>query len=158
MPRRTCPRHGAEHPCTCAMGNLYRFVEPVVLFLLQKKGRSYGYELAAELGEYALTDASIEAAALYKTLRQLEQNGCVSSEWDVTGKGPAKRVYCLTPHGEEHLVEWITVLDHVALSMTRFVRAAGKQARDESPCGPPVSLRSGKRSAKTAEPAIALSR
>ena len=158
MQHRTCPRHGAEHPCTCAMGNLYRFVEPVVLFLLKKKGRSYGYELAAELREHALTDASIEAAALYKTLRQLEQNDCVTSEWDVTGKGPAKRVYCLTARGEEHLAEWITVLDHVARSMTRFVRAAGKQARDESPCGPPVSLRSGKRSAKTAEPALALSR
>jgi len=65
------------------MGNLYRFVEPVLLFLLKKKGRSYGYELAAELREHALTDASIEAAALYKTLRQLEQNDCVTSEWDV---------------------------------------------------------------------------
>ena len=151
MPRRTCPRHGAEHPCTCAMGNLYRFVEPVLLFLLQKKGRSYGYELAAELREHALTDASIEAAALYKTLRQLEQNGCVTSEWDVTGNGPAKRVYCLTPHGEEHLVEWITVLDHVARSMTRFVRAAGKQSRDEPPHVSPNPLRrSGKRIAKTA--------
>jgi len=159
MPHRICPRHGADHPCTCAMGNLYRFVEPVLLFLLKKKGRSYGYELAAELREHALTDASIEAAALYKTLRQLEQNDCVTSEWDVTGKGPAKRVYCLTPRGEEHLAEWITVLDHVARSMTRFVRAAGKQARDESPCEPPVSLRrSGKRSAKTAELALALSR
>jgi len=101
------------------MGNLYRFVEPVVLFLLKKKGRSYGYELAAELREHALTDASIEAAALYKTLRQLEQNDCVTSEWDVTGKGPAKRVYCLTSRGEEHLAEWTTVLDHVARSMTR---------------------------------------
>jgi len=44
---------------------------------------------------------------------------------DITGNGPAKRVYCLTLHGEEHLVEWITVLDHVARSMTRFVRRAG---------------------------------
>ena len=118
------------------MGNLYRFVEPVLLFLLKKKGRSYGYELAAELREHALTDASIEAAALYKTLRQLEQNDCVTSEWDVTGRGPAKRVYCLTPCGEEHLAEWIAVLDHVARSMTRFVRTAGKQARDESHATP----------------------
>jgi poly-beta-hydroxybutyrate-responsive repressor len=138
------------------MGNLYRFIEPFLLFLLKKKGRSYGYELAAELREHALTDASIEAAALYKTLRQLEQNDCVTSEWDVTGKGPAKRVYCLTPYGEEHLVEWITVLDHVARSMTRFVRTAGKQARDESQHEPAASLRRpGKRSAKSAEPALA---
>ena len=151
MPRRTCPRHGTENPCTCAMGNLYRFVEPVLLFLLQKKGRSYGYELAAELPEHALTDASIEAAALYKTLRQLEQNGCVTSEWDVTGNGPAKRVYRLTPHGEEHLAEWITVLDHLARSMTRFVRRAGKQSGDESQPTPATPLRqTGKRTAKTA--------
>lgn len=151
MPRRTCPRHGADHPCTCAMGNLYRFVEPVLLFLLKKKGRSHGYELAAELREHALTDASIEAAALYKTLRQLELNDCVTSEWDVTGKGPAKRVYCLTPHGEEHLAEWITVLDHMARSMTRFVRTAGKQTRDESRDERPTPLprRLGKRSVKT---------
>jgi DNA-binding PadR family transcriptional regulator len=107
------------------MGNLYRFVEPVVLFLLRKKGRSYGYELAAELREHALTDASIEAAALYKTLRQLEQNGCVVSEWDVTGKGPAKRVYCLTPRGEEHLAEWTEVLGHMARSMTRWSQSFG---------------------------------
>lgn len=135
--RRICPRHGGEHPCTCAMGNLYRFVEPVLLYLLKKKGRSYGYELAVELREHALTDASIEAAALYKTLRQLEQNDCVTSEWDVTGVGPARRVYRLTPHGEEHLAEWIIVLDHMARSMTRFVRTAGKQARD-SKDGPPA--------------------
>jgi len=152
MPRRTCPRHGAEHPCTCAMGNLYRFVEPVLLFLLKKKGRSYGYELAVELQEYALTDASIEAAALYKTLRQLEENDCVTSEWDVTGRGPAKRVYRLTPHGEEHLAEWITVLDNLARSMTRFVRIAGKEILDESiKPAPTVLRRAGKGAVKTAE-------
>jgi DNA-binding PadR family transcriptional regulator len=110
-----------------------------VLFLLKKKGRSYGYELAAELREHALTDASIEAAALYKTLRQLEQNDCVTSEWDVTGSGPAKRVYCLTPRGQEHLAEWIAVVDHVARSMTRFVRTAGKQERAAKTAGPALA-------------------
>src|SRR4051794_30680340 len=95
MPRRVCPRHGKEHPCTCAMGNLYRFVEPVLLFLLKKKGRSYGYELATELHEHALTDAEIEIAALYRTLRTLEENDCVVSEWDVEGSGPARRLYRL---------------------------------------------------------------
>jgi len=32
------------------MGNLYRFVDPVALFLLKRKGRSYEYELANDLG------------------------------------------------------------------------------------------------------------
>lgn len=126
MPRRACPRHGAAHPCTCAMGNLYRFVEPVLLFLLSKKGRAYGYELAGEVREYALTDAEIEVAALYRTLRQLEQNDCVVSEWDVAGSGPARRTYTLTPRGHEHLGEWVAVLDHMSKSMSRFVGSARK--------------------------------
>ena len=124
MPHKNCPRHGNRHPCSCAMGNLYRFVEPVLLFLLKEKGRSYGYELASALREYALTDAEIEVAALYRTLRQLEGNRCVTSEWDVDHGGPARRVYRLTPRGEEHLDEWVTVLDHMSKSMARLVRAA----------------------------------
>ena len=103
------------------MGNLYRFVEPVVLFLLKQKGRSYGYELSGELAAHALTDAEIEAAALYRTLRQLESNGFVRSEWDSGHNGPARRLYMLTELGESHLTEWITVLDHMSKSMARFV-------------------------------------
>jgi poly-beta-hydroxybutyrate-responsive repressor len=103
------------------MGNLYRFVEPVVLLLLKKKGRSYGYDLSGEFQEYALTDAEIERGALYRTLRQLETNGNVVSEWDVEESGPARRVYKLTAKGERHLNEWATVLEHVSKSMARFV-------------------------------------
>lgn len=105
------------------MGNVYRFVEPVVLLLLKKKGRSYGYELAGDLQEYALTDAEIERAALYRTLRQLEQNGNVASEWETNGAGPARRVYRLTAEGERHLEEWAVVLGHLSKSMARFVRS-----------------------------------
>ena len=127
MPNRTCPRHGKQHPCTCAMGNLYRFVEPVLLFLLQRKGRAHGYELANELRKHALTDAEIEVSALYRTLRQLERNDCVTSEWDVEGSGPARRLYELTSRGKKHLEEWIIVLAHMSESMGRFVREACSQ-------------------------------
>jgi len=104
------------------MGNLYRFVEPVVLLLLKKKGRSYGYDLSGDLDDYALTDAEIERAALYRTLRQLENNGNVKSEWQVENGGPARRIYRLTAKGEKHLQEWAVVLDHVSKSMARFVK------------------------------------
>lgn len=122
VPRRMCERHGKDQPCTCAMGNLYRFVEPVVLLLLKKKGHSYGYDLSGDLQKHALTDAEIERAALYRTLRQLELNGNVASEWETDGSGPARRVYKLTAAGEVHLEEWATVLDHVSKSMARFVK------------------------------------
>ena len=112
MPQRICQRPDRKHPCTCAMGNLYRFVEPVVLLLLKKKHRSYGYDLSADLQECTLTDAEIERGALYRTLRRLEANGNVRSEWETDRAGPARRVYKLTAKGERHLNEWAAVLEH----------------------------------------------
>lgn len=106
------------------MGNLYRFVEPVVLLLLKKKGQSYGYDLAGDLREHALTDAEIERAALYRTLRQLEMNGNVASEWYTDQNGPARRVYKLTAEGERHLEEWAAVLENMSKSMAGFVQKA----------------------------------
>lgn len=130
MTHRACFRHPKDYPCTCAMGNLYRFVEPVLLFLLKRKGHSYGYELSGELAEYALTDAEVEAASLYRTLRQLEKNGFVRSEWDSGHSGPARRLYILTELGERHLEEWLTVLDHMSKSMERFVSHARRECSD----------------------------
>ncbi len=106
------------------MGNLYRFVEPVVLLLLKDRGSSYGYELFTSVQKNALTDAKLERGTLYRTLRQLEKNGNVTSEWATEEAGPARRVYRLTPQGERHLEEWAEVLDHVSKSMARFVAAA----------------------------------
>lgn len=102
------------------MGNLYRFVEPVVLHLLKTTGRIHGYELAKALQQHALTDSFIEPGALYRTLRRLEDNGRVTSIWDVSGAGPARRLYELTADGEEHLAEWAAVLRKLGASLTRF--------------------------------------
>ncbi len=104
------------------MGNVYRFVEPVLLLMLKEKGHSYGYDLSGDIADYAFADAEIERAALYRTLRRLEKNGYVRSGWDVAEPGPARRVYSLTREGEIHLREWAQVLEKVAGSMSRFVR------------------------------------
>jgi len=124
MPRGFCARHGRGHPCTCAMGNVYRFIEPVLLLMLKEKGHSYGYDLSESLKDHALTDAQIERAALYRTLRTLEQNGYVKSTWDVEGGGPARRVYSLTRSGHVHLREWAQVMDRLSNSMKAFVKKA----------------------------------
>jgi len=124
MPRKICVHHAKDYPCSCGMGNLYRFVEPVVLHLLQMKVRSCGYDLCSELKDHALTDAEIDKAALYRTLRQLEANGKVKSAWEEGQNGPARRVYRITKDGERHLEEWAMVLEHLSKSMSRFVRDA----------------------------------
>lgn len=121
MPRGICHRHGPDRPCSCGLGNLYRFVEPVTLYLLKVRGRTHGYELAGALNDNALTDSRIEPGALYRTLRRLEESGLVVSTWDVSGGGPARRMYDLTATGEEHLSEWLVVLERMTWSLSRFV-------------------------------------
>ncbi len=130
MPRGLCRRHGADRPCTCAMGNLYRFVEPVVLFLLAHNGPAYGYELGVEFRKHAITDAEVDRSALYRTLQQLESAGHVTSEWDTSGGGPARHTYRITDSGRQHLREWKEVLENLAVSMQNFV--AGVRALDAS--------------------------
>lgn len=103
------------------MGNLYRFVEPVALLLLKTKGKTHGYDLVGALNEYALSDSIVEPGALYRTLRRLEENGYVVSSWDVSGAGPARRIYELTSDGEVHLQEWGEALDRLSQSLGRFV-------------------------------------
>jgi len=108
------------------MGNLYRFVEPLILYYIKIKGSIHGYDLIEALNEHALTDSVIEPGALYRNLRRLEENGCVESNWDTTGAGPARRFYKLTLKGEEHLKEWVAVLSNLANSMRNFVEEAKK--------------------------------
>ena len=124
MPHPSCQRHGPQQPCTCAMGNLYRFVEQVVLYLLQRDGPSHGYELATGLRQQAVTDAVVERAALYRALKQLEQQNYVQSQWDTSHAGPARHVYAITQSGEQHLADWVMVLDRLAETMQGFANEA----------------------------------
>ena len=114
-------RHSGGEPCTCAMGSIYRFVEPVLLYLLHQGRASYGYELHQVISEHALTSSPIDPAAVYRTLRALEENGNVVSEWDTACRGPARRKYSLTPAGEKHLREWADTLSQLSTSLTHFV-------------------------------------
>ncbi|MBM3496681.1 MAG: PadR family transcriptional regulator [Armatimonadetes bacterium] len=103
------------------MGNLYRFIEPVALHLLLEKGSAHGYDLATALQDHQLTDSDVDRGALYRTLRALEQMGHVTSAWDVSGVGPARRVYKLTPTGIAHLREWIEVLTRMRDALNEFL-------------------------------------
>lgn len=130
MPKFFCPRHAGSPPCSCSMGNLYRYIEPVVLLVLKEEQKSYGYDLAEKLTNFALTDARIERASLYRTLRVLEENGHVTSTWDVEGSGPARRVYALTKKGHRHLQEWAQLLGRMGQAMIAFSERAHAGGKD----------------------------
>lgn len=124
--RRQHRDQSGGRPCSCEMGNLYRFCEPIVLLTLAKLGSAHGYQIAAEAEPLAVTHAGLDGAVIYRTLRRLESNKCVTSTWDTGGGGPARRLYSLTPHGREHLAEWVEVMEGIASSVGGLVKAGRK--------------------------------
>lgn len=131
MPRgERCRHRGAADASNCGMHHLYRFIEPLILYYLTQKGSSYGYDLIDTLNRHSLTDSTIEAGALYRNLRRLEENGHVESAWDVSGSGPARRLYHLTPKGVEHLEEWALLIERLADSMKHFATDSHKLLAD----------------------------
>ena len=81
-----------------------RMLEPALLLLLHY-GPAHGYTLLEQLGEFGLGD--LNSSAVYRTLRDMEEKGWVTSTWDEEqAQGPPRRVYHLTALGDEVLVLW----------------------------------------------------
>jgi poly-beta-hydroxybutyrate-responsive repressor len=69
-----------------------------------RQWNAYGYQLVQELGKAGLP--GFDSTTVYRTLRQLERAGLVSSFWDTSESGPARRRYSLTKAGETFLDLW----------------------------------------------------
>ena len=80
------------------------------LLAFLKNWNAYGYQLSQRLAEAGMPD--FDSGTVYRTLRQLEKTGMVSSFWDTSESGPARRMYSLTQAGELFLSGWIETLQN----------------------------------------------
>ncbi|WCN36996.1 poly-beta-hydroxybutyrate-responsive repressor [Aneurinibacillus uraniidurans] len=91
----------------------------VPFLLLSLRGWNvHGYELIQQLIKFGFP--SIDQGNVYRTLRQLEKENMVKSEWDTSTGGPAKRIYSLTDAGEQYLNTWASSLEQYQLMLDRF--------------------------------------
>ncbi|MDH7602899.1 MAG: helix-turn-helix transcriptional regulator [Armatimonadota bacterium] len=104
------------------MGKLSRLIEPVVLLAIRNNPDIHGYQLLQEIENLAMTDSEVEPGAVYRTLRQLEAAGMVTSRWDTTANGPARRCYRLTDEGLQHLDDWAALIEKRRSEMERFLK------------------------------------
>jgi len=96
--------------CSCSGKTLDRLLRPVVLAMLARAG-THGYDLVQQLGRLALfADSPPDTSGIYKTLKSMEKEGLVSSDWDLGDHGPAKRRYALTEDGRTCLKRWAETL------------------------------------------------
>ena len=117
-----CPpkdeKRGVEIACKCET-RVQRFLQPCLLLLLKVKP-SYGYELVENLHQFGF-DELPDPATTYKNLRIMEQEGWVASQWDTGGPGPARRIYKVTPEGEDLIQSWTVAIRRTQESLNTFL-------------------------------------
>ena len=105
----------------CPGGKTERFIQPCLLLALRKQP-SYGYELLEKIIEFGFLDGPADPGMVYRHLRKLEEEGFVSSAWDTSGTGPARRYYRLTTEGEELLRDWVPFMERNLKSLEKFLQ------------------------------------
>ena len=101
------------------------------LLAFLRNWNAYGYQLVQELAKAGLP--AFDSATVYRTLRQLERAGLVSSFWDTSTSGPARRMYSLTKAGEAVLSLWVDVLSHYQSVLQRVLRPYEKRDPEVAP-------------------------
>ncbi len=91
-----------------------------ILLLMLRQWSSYGYELMEKMSTFGLV--AMNPGTFYRTLRQMEKDGMVSSSWDTSEGGPARRMYSITDAGEAYLNYWAESLNQYQRMMDTFFR------------------------------------
>lgn len=113
-------------------GKRDRYMQPSILMGLYLKP-SYGYELIQNIQKFGFVEGHAPPGMIYRHLRQMEEEGLVSSEWETEGAGPAKRIYKLTQDGKEMLAVWIDYMERQVLNLNELIRQYREARGEEAP-------------------------
>lgn len=80
------------------------------MLVLLAEGRAHGYAVISELEEMGIAGGPVDVGQVYRTLRELEETGHVTSSWSSEPVGPQRRDYELTEAGYAALDEWAAVM------------------------------------------------
>lgn len=82
-------------------------------------GQTHGYAIVGALTEIGISTGPADVGQVYRTLRDLEQAGHISSTW-ATGSGAARRDYRITELGSAALDDWAAVMKERARLIAEF--------------------------------------
>ena len=128
-------RHGRRRGGGRRQGRVMSFIQPCLLLMLHR-GKAHGYNLLSGLEEFGFVGGQLDPSLVYRALRDMEDSGLVTSEWDADSLGPQRRVYCITQVGESNLVEWISDLRRTRQEIETLI-AAYEQVEQHNKGGDP---------------------
>jgi PadR family transcriptional regulator, regulatory protein PadR len=116
-----------EHGSCCVSGiGPMRGLIKAWLLLRLSDGPAHGYQLLEYLNRSDVMGHA-DAGLLYRTLRQFEHEGDVTSMWSTEGTGPARRVYEVTERGRAHLGECAQHVEVARERLGRFLEACAER-------------------------------
>lgn len=110
-------------------GRRGRWLEPFLLVLIGTD-EAYGGALIARLNGLCLAPNGVDVGMAYRTLRELEGEGLMTSQW-VADNGAPRRAYRLTRAGRQALDEWISVMRERGRLVEEFLDQADRLPRAE---------------------------
>jgi PadR family transcriptional regulator len=98
-----------------------RFLQPCLLLLIAESP-GHGYDLLDRLAAFGFER---DPGGLYRTLRAMEREGLVESEWQLADAGPGRRTYIVTVAGLEHLKSAASALEDTVQILRLFLTRYG---------------------------------
>lgn len=99
-----------------------RFLRAFLLFFLLGK-ESHGYDLIERLKQIGVKYENYEVGYIYKTLRNMEDEGLLKSRWNIKEKGAARRIYTITEEGKKNLEKWTEMFSNLRKSIDAFLNS-----------------------------------
>ncbi len=96
--------------CPCSGRNLDKLIQPAVLAILAEKAQ-HGYRIVQGLSAMPMFKGhEPDNTGVYRFLNAMEVRGLLTSAWDISQSGPAKKLFDLTDSGRHCLAKWVATL------------------------------------------------
>ncbi len=115
-------QHQSECSCKSQDLKIGGFLIPCLLLLL-KKQPSHGYALIEQLKDFPFIEVMPGPGVIYRYLRNLEEDGLVRFLLHQGSGGPARKIYSLTPEGEDYLKAAVEIINKRKQSLQKFIDA-----------------------------------
>ena len=121
--------------CAVLGKSLSRLTQPSILTVLAvHDGPLHGYAIIQEMAQGPMYGGNApDPTGIYRILKQMENNGLITSAWDTSESGPAKRCYDMTDEGRRCLRRWIDSLACYSASIQELRREAADALGIETP-------------------------
>jgi DNA-binding PadR family transcriptional regulator len=94
--------------CNCGYPEK-RWLQFMILRVICEKP-SYGYDVIKEIEAISNGRHQVKSGTMYTTLRRMEQEKLLTSEWKKSKEGPDKRIYKITQKGKLFLKKWLEMV------------------------------------------------